>query len=567
MAKKIELTHCNLCDSFRYSLVYREPKQTPPRESAASYVISEAHLEKPKKIVKCMSCGLVYALPEMPLADIRKTYTEMIDLDYIQEEKGRRQQAGIILEQISKYKKRGRLLDVGCGPGFFLDEAKRLGWEVTGVDLSGWAKDYCKEHFGIDVLQGVLTELGLPNRSFDVIVLNDVIEHLADPKATLKEIRQILKNDGVIYVSTPDIDSALSQLLGARWWGINKYHLFYFSKKTLEQFFREVGFKAVRYSAYPRVFSMNYWAKRLKSYPAFIAKPVEFLSGFGGWGERSLKIFLHDQIGVIAKKIIRLDSVGAEEGVPKEPTQKKLKVTAALPAYNAEKTLERTVADIPRNSVDEIILVDDHSRDGTVALAKKIGLVVFEHPTNQGYGANQKTCYEMAIERGADIVVMVHPDYQYDPRIIPQLVEPIHKGAADAVFGSRMMKGGALEGGMPIWKHNANVVLTAFENVMLGAYLTEYHSGFRAYSARLLKGIDFKANSNGFLFDTEIIVQALANHYKIEEIPIRTRYFEEASSIKLWPSILYGLGIVRIMFIYFLHARGLMKVKRFEMVR
>ena len=163
-------------------------------------------------------------------------------------------------------------------------------------------------------------------------------------------------------------------------------------------------------------------------------------------------------------------------------------------------------------------------------------------------------------------MVMVHPDYQYDPKIIPQLIEPIRRGDADAVFGSRMMKGGALEGGMPVWKHNANILLTAFENVVLGTYLTEYHSGFRAYSTRLLKRVDFRANSNGFIFDTEIIVQALANRFKIEEVSIRTRYFEEASSIRLWPSILYGLGILRVMIRYILHAKGILKNKSLEAV-
>ena len=240
-----------------------------------------------------------------------------------------------------------------------------------------------------------------------------------------------------------------------------------------------------------------------------------------------------------------------------------MKITVVLPAYNAEKTLERTVADIPKNCVDEVILVDDASRDGTAALAKKMGLIVCEHTSNRGYGANQKTCYKKALERGADIIVMCHPDYQHDPTIIPQLVEPILRGEADAVFGSRMMKGGALEGGMPLWKHNANILLTAFENVMLGIYLSEYHSGFRAYSACLLKQINFEANSDNFVFDTEIIAQITARRLKIEEIPIRTRYFEEASSITFWPCILYGFGILRAMIEYFFHAHGIIRSKRY----
>lgn len=554
---------CNLCGSSRYYLVYKKPKTDKKVKAAATYTISESELEKPDKIVRCMTCGLVFAVPEVHVKEITQDYVDMADPEYLKEEKGRRSQARIVLKKIQKFKRTGSLLDIGCGPGFFLDEAKRQGWEVQGADLSKWSKDYAKANFGIDVFQGFLSDAHFEDRTFDVIVMNDVIEHLEDPKTVLKEIRRILKNDGVIYVSTPDIKSFLSRLLRAKWWGINKYHLFYFSKKTIEKLFDEVGFKPMKYSSYPRVFSFNYWVTRLKPYPVFIYKPIEFISSIGGLGNCLLKVTLHDQIGVIAKKIQRLDSVIVDEKKKMVPSERQ-KVIVVLPAYNAAKTLERTVADIPKDCVDEIILVDDKSKDDTVKIARKIGLTVYEHEKNKGYGGNQKTCYTKAIERGADIVVMVHPDYQYDPKIIPQLIEPIRRGEADAVFGSRMMKGGALEGGMPVWKHNANILLTAFENVVLGTYLTEYHSGFRAYSTKLLKRIRFQSNSDGFIFDTEIIVQALANRFKIEEVPIRTRYFEEASSIRLWPSIIYGLGIIRVMFSYALHVKGIIKSRSLE---
>lgn len=563
MKNPTKLVQCNLCGSSRYYLMYRQPKTAKKRAVSATYTISEGELEQPDKIVRCMTCGLVFAIPEGRVKEITQDYVDMEDPEYLKEEKGRRAQAAIVLKKIAKFKKSGKLLDIGCGPGFFLDEAKRRGWEVQGADLSRWSREYAKEHFNIEVHQGPLTAARIPHRAFDVIVMNDVIEHIEDPKAVLKEIRRILKNDGVIYISTPDIQSFLSRLLRAKWWGINKYHLFYFSKKTIEKLFEEVGFKPLRYSSYPRIFSLSYWAMRLKSYPVLIYGPIELLSRVGNLGRSLLKITLHDQIGVIARKIQRLDSVIVDEEKKAVPVQKP-KVIVVLPAYNAAKTLERTVADIPRDTVDEIILVDDQSKDDTVKIAQKIGLTVYEHPKNLGYGGNQKTCYTHALERGAEIVVMVHPDYQYDPKIIPQLIEPIIRGEADAVFGSRMMKGGALEGGMPIWKHNANILLTAFENVVLGTYLTEYHSGFRAYSAKLLRRVNFKANSNGFIFDTEIIVQTLANRFKIEEVPIRTRYFEEASSIRLMPSIVYGLGIIRVMLRYALHTKGILRDKRLD---
>ena len=242
---------------------------------------------------------------------------------------------------------------------------------------------------------------------------------------------------------------------------------------------------------------------------------------------------------------------------------KKPKVIIVLPAYNAEKTLQKTVADIPRGVADEIILVDDKSGDQTVEIARRIGLFVVAHPKNLGYGGNQKTCYTEALAHGADVVVMLHPDYQYDPKMVPELVKPILDGKADAVFGSRMMKGGALEGGMPLWKHNANILLTALENVVLRTYLTEYHSGFRAYSRRALERVAFQCNSDGFVFDTEIIIQLLVCRFKIEEIPIKTRYFDEASTISFWPSVIYGLGILRTLAKYLLHQTHLRRFRQF----
>ena len=235
-----------------------------------------------------------------------------------------------------------------------------------------------------------------------------------------------------------------------------------------------------------------------------------------------------------------------------------------MPAYNAEKTLARTYADIPRESVDDIILVDDRSRDGTVEEARRLGLHVVEHDRNRGYGANQKTCYRTALERGADIVVMVHPDHQYDPSVIPHLIEPLLRGSCDAVFGSRMLGGRPIQGGMPKWKYLGNIFLTAIENATFLIYLTEYHSGFRAYSRRYLESVALEANSDGFVFDTEIIAQGMARGLTIREIPIETRYFDEASQIAFGPSVRYGLAILKTMLLYKLYVWGLYSARIFD---
>ncbi len=240
------------------------------------------------------------------------------------------------------------------------------------------------------------------------------------------------------------------------------------------------------------------------------------------------------------------------------------KVIVIMPAYNAEKTLQRTLDDIPMDWVDEIILVDDQSRDGTVALARDLGLQVFVHPVNRGYGGNQKTCYTEALKHGGEIMVMIHPDHQYDPTVIPQMIQPILDGRCDAVFGSRMLGGRPLEGGMPKWKYLANIFLTAVENATFYMYLTEYHSGLRAYSRKYLETVAFMANSDDFVFDSEIIAQGVLHGMRIREIPIETRYFQEASQIGMGRSIVYGLSILKTLVKFKLHKKGILKFGMFK---
>jgi len=241
------------------------------------------------------------------------------------------------------------------------------------------------------------------------------------------------------------------------------------------------------------------------------------------------------------------------------------KVVAVLPAYNAEKTLEATFDDIPKDWVDEILLVDDCSRDGTVELSRNLGIKTIVHPKNRGYGGNQKTCYRTALDdMGADIVVMVHPDHQYDPTIIPHLVDPLLRGECDAVFGSRMLGGRPIEGGMPKWKYWANLFLTMVENATFYVFLSEYHSGFRAYTRRYLESVNFEANSDDFVFDTEIIAQGVAKKMLIREVPIQTRYFDEASQIGFWRSTRYGFAILKTMVLYKLHKKHIWSHKIFR---
>jgi glycosyltransferase involved in cell wall biosynthesis len=241
------------------------------------------------------------------------------------------------------------------------------------------------------------------------------------------------------------------------------------------------------------------------------------------------------------------------------------KVVVVMPARNAARTLERTVSAIPRDWVDEIILVDDSSTDDTVALARTLPLQVIWHPHNVGYGGNQKTCYLQALQQDADVVVMLHPDGQYEPTLIPELVKPIIAGTADLVLGSRLAeRGSALRGGMPKYKFVANRTLTTIENHVLGTSLSELHTGYRAYSRALLMGIPFLRNALDFSFDSEVLMQAAHFGFRIEEVPARTLYFDDASSIGPRAATIYGLKTLGAAGRLILHRRGIWRSRRFE---
>jgi glycosyltransferase involved in cell wall biosynthesis len=235
----------------------------------------------------------------------------------------------------------------------------------------------------------------------------------------------------------------------------------------------------------------------------------------------------------------------------------KPKITVVMPAYNAEKTLERTLNDIPPGACDEVILVDDCSKDGTFELARRLGLVAIRHQKNLGYGGNQKTCYRNALERGADIVVMLHPDFQYDARLIPYMTGLIRDGVCDVILGSRIRtRREALRGGMPLYKYLMNRLLTLFENLVLGTAVSETHTGYRAFSRKALQSVAFQKNSDDFVFDQQIIVQLVHKHQRIGEIPVPTRYFAEASSISFRRSVIYGIATLATMTRYILHSLG-----------
>ncbi|QWR78778.1 glycosyltransferase family 2 protein [Candidatus Magnetomonas plexicatena] len=240
------------------------------------------------------------------------------------------------------------------------------------------------------------------------------------------------------------------------------------------------------------------------------------------------------------------------------------KIAVVMPAYNAEKTLQQTYDEIPHEYVDEIIVVDDASKDSTPEVARKLGLKVIVHEKNLGYGGNQKTCYKNALVGGADVIVMLHPDYQYSPKLVTALAAMVISGHYDVALGSRILGGDALKGGMPSYKYVSNRFLTFFENIFLGIKLSEYHTGFRAFSRAVLETIPFENNSDDFIFDNQMIVQALHFGFKIGEISCPTKYFEEASSINFSRSVTYGIGVMGTSLQYFFQKKRIANYKIFE---
>jgi glycosyltransferase involved in cell wall biosynthesis len=242
----------------------------------------------------------------------------------------------------------------------------------------------------------------------------------------------------------------------------------------------------------------------------------------------------------------------------------KPKVVVVMPAYNAEKTLHMTYSALPHDVVDLVIVVDDGSSDATASVARELGLELFMHNRNYGYGANQKTCYREALKAGADITVMVHPDYQYDPSLLPEVIRPIQTGEADVVFGSRLMGAHPMKQGMPWWKYISNRFLTGLENWIFGLKLSEYHTGYRAYNRKALESVNLSMNSDKFIFDQEIVAQFVDLKFRIAEVPVPTRYFPAASSASFIQSSIYGLSILLLLFRFQLHRHGILRSRQFE---
>jgi SAM-dependent methyltransferase len=486
-------------------------------------------------LLACVECGTVQQ-PLLPAGDeLHELYRDMRDDAYLGEEAGRRATAAHLLDLIGAQVGGGRLLDVGCGHGLLLDEARSRGYETVGLELSRSAARHARETLGLDVREAPVEDFA-DDEGFDVVVLADVLEHLDDPVGAVQGCAGLLRPGGVLCVVTPDPSSVIARLAGRRWWGFVPAHACLLPRATLRELLAARGLVISTDVPFVRSFSARRWASGLAERLGPVRAPLEWLAGALP-DSASLSLALYDERVIIAH---RIDVQHAPQPLLRHRGAAAT-VALVLPAYNATRTIPDVVAEIPVEAADRALLVDDDSHDDTTSVALAHGLDVIRHPHNRGYGAGQKTGYARALLDGADVIVMVHADGQYAPGLVPEMVAPILEGRADMVIGSRMLRDRAIAGGMPRWKWLGNRMLTAIENRAFGMALSEYHTGYRAFSAQLLRSIPFLRNSDDFVFDQQIFAQVLARGARVVEVPIPTRYFREASSVDLPTSIRYGV--------------------------
>lgn len=501
----------------------------------------------------CRECATVQQPSLPPAGDLHDLYREMADDGYLAEEAGRRATANWLLDHVARRAPSGRLLEVGCGHGLLLDEARRRGYETVGIELSAASAAHARDRLGLDVRDVPLEDF-VSARSergrYDAVLLIDVLEHLDDPRTALEHCQALLAPGGVLVVVTPDPSSAVARIAGSRWWGYLPAHTCLLPRRTLRELMCAGGLVLADDVPLVRTFSARYWLQGFAERGGPLGDAVRAAASAIP-ADTMLSLALHDERVVLAANV----AVQQPERPLIEDRGGEQSVHVVLPAYRAAQTIGLVARDLPVGAADRGLLVDDASPDDTTGAALAEGFEVLRHPQNRGYGANQKTCYVRAALDGADVVVMVHADHQYDARLAADIARPILEGRADVVIGSRLLEDEAIAGGMPRWKWVGNRALTWIENQAFGQRFSEYHTGYRAFSVDFLRTVPFLRNSDGFVFDQEIFAQIVARGGRVIEVPIPTRYFLEASSVSFVASCEYGLRTLGVLARYRLDER------------
>jgi 2-polyprenyl-3-methyl-5-hydroxy-6-metoxy-1,4-benzoquinol methylase len=501
----------------------------------------------------CTRCGTVQP-EQLPSAELMASrYADTEDAHYLDEEAGRRRTARRMLDLIEKRFPVGRMLDVGCGHGLLLSEATARGWQATGLELSRSSASHARR-LGLEVLEQTISQAELAPQSFDAIVAVDLIEHLHEPRDFVRRCHELLVPGGALLIATPDPESPVARLFGRRWWGYIPAHLHLLPRRMLRELVAAEGFLLADDVPMVRDFSLDYWLAGLAGRGGSARTLAETVRRTR-ISERRIGLALGDERVMLVQ---RARTHLAERSIAVR-AELAPSVHAVLPAYRAAATLPDVAQQLPGEAINRAVVVDDASPDETASVASGLGFDVIIHPANRGYGANQKTCYTNALRTGADVVVMVHADNQYDPRLVPEMIGPIVEGRADVVIGSRLLDDRAIIGGMPRWKWIGNKFLTWIENLGFERDHSEYHTGYRAFSADFLRSVAFLRNSDAFVFDQEIFAQATALGARVEEIAIPTRYFLEASSVSFRDSVRYGLKTLAVLLRFRAHQAGLLR--------
>lgn len=498
----------------------------------------------------CRRCGTVQT-GELPTPEfLESRYADTRDERYLDEEAGRRRTARRLLDMLGHRVAPGRMLDIGCGHGLLMAEARDRGWDPVGLEFSQSAVAHARS-LGLEVIEEPVEAAPLEEGSFQAVMAIDLIEHLTDPRAFIERCRSLLAPGGALVVATPDPESALARAFGERWWGYIPAHLHLLPRRMLRELVEAEGLTLTDDVPMVRDFTLDYWLAGLGGRGGALSRLDALVRRLPIPTERPLGIALRDERVVVA---VRAEAKRAAEVLARRDENPS--VHAVLPAYRAAATLPEVAEQLPAQSINRALVVDDASPDDTAVVAQNLGFDVIVHPANRGYGANQKTCYVTSLRDGAEVVVMVHADNQYDPRLVPAMIEPIIEGRADVVIGSRLLDDRAIVGGMPRWKWVGNKFLTWIENRAFRRQYSEYHTGYRAFSAEFLRSVAFLRNSDGFVFDQEIFAQAVARGARVSEIAIPTRYFLEASSVSFRESVRYGLRTLVVLARFRAHETG-----------
>ena len=517
-------TTCRICGGAQLTLAYEGTTASPTGEQVAP---TRHHPGEQPELHRCGRCGVLQA--RVIEHELKTAYARMVDEAYVAEEAARRATARKLLAAAGPHLGGDRpplVLDVGCGVGLLLDEARRRGWRTQGVELSDWGVRRAR-HLGLDVFQGVLEDVGFAPGSYDAVFMIDVLEHLADPVRTLAKVSQLLRPGGVLCLVTPDADSAAARVLGRRWWGMLPGHVVLFPHRRLCELLRTVGFGIRSQRPGALRFSLDYW----------LGTAGEYLPGMTLM-RRGLRTARLDRLTVpvnlLDERVVVATKLESERA---EPVPSGL----VMPVQTAHGTFQAAGVRLLKGFAAWTLLKPQ--RHAGMAAARR--LAGSPAPSaGREYGAARKACLLRAVEHDAAAVVMLQAENDYDPELVARLAEPVLSGQADLVLGSRDLSDPELARHMPTWKRAGNLALSALQNRTLELRMREFHTGYRAVSSRFLVTVPWVRAADDLLFDQETLLQAHRLGLRIAEVVLPSRYFVHASPVRPLESVRYGLSTI-----------------------